>query len=657
MLQYRPEIDGLRALAVMPVLLFHAGFGFIGGGFAGVDVFFVISGYLITAIIHREIRDGSFSIVGFYERRARRLAPALLFICTVSTAFAALWMLPQELNNFGKSLYAVSLLGSNFLFWGQTGYFAPNTDLMPLLHTWSLAVEEQFYIALPLLLLALRRYSVAKVMKLLATGVILSFGATQILARIDPAANFYLLPSRFWELGIGAMLAIANERQFDFPQRMREILAALGLCAIAASYILLQGTAYYPGWTTLPVVLGTTLVLAFAHGDTVVGKLLSWRPLVAIGLLSYSLYLWHQPVFAFARLRWIDEIPRFGYLLLIAICFVLAYFSWRYVEQPFRKRARFGRRAVFSFTIASGAVAILLGLGLDGTDGMVAQKRDLARLTGSSVGLGKRCDAAVDLKCATSHTPEMAVWGDSFARHLVDGIIASKPDVRLLQLTKNNCGPFLDLSPMAPRLGPSWPKECAQHNDDVRRFLVANKSIRYVVLSSQLSQYLTEEMVLVEGRREVPTEVKTLTTSLRSTLAWLKANGFEAVFVAPTPHDGRDTGLCVARARLLDQPIERCELPLKNVRVHDKDILQVVADIADEYPVVSFMDYLCDADACKVEDQGVELFEDHGHFSAQGSRQMGRALNFYRSFVDAAKSDPVSAQVSPAQPSPPSAAL
>ncbi|MEI2296859.1 acyltransferase family protein [Ensifer sp. MJa1] len=641
-MQYRPEIDGLRALAVVPVLLFHAGFGLVDGGFAGVDVFFVISGFLITSIIHREIREGRFSIVSFYERRARRLAPALLLVCAVCIPFAMMWMLPEELNNFGKSLYAVNLFASNFVFWDQTGYFAPSTDLMPLLHTWSLAVEEQFYLVFPLLLLLLRRFSPATTLKVMAALILVSFGSTQLLAFLDPAANFYLLPSRFWELGIGAALALAGVETFEVKKFHRELLATLGLAAIVASYAFVKESAFYPGWATVPVVLGTALVLAFGRGDTVVGRLLSLKPLVAIGLISYSLYLWHQPVFAFARLRAIEEIPESGYVVLIGLCFVLAFLSWRFVEQPFRKPVRFGRGAVFGATLAAGSAAIALGLGFDGSDGLVSRNRALAELTRPSVGLGKTCDAVADLKCATSAAPEVAVWGDSFARHLVDGIIASKPDVELVQLAKNNCGPFVNLAPVVPRLGRDWPQDCVRYNSDVRRFLLANRSIRYVVLSSSLSQYLKEERVLVDGHKEVPSETRLLSDGLRATLAWLKENGFEPVFVAPTPHDGRDTGLCVARSRLLDEPDQRCEPALENVRRHDRDVLTVVADIADEYPVVSFNNYLCDAASCKVEDKGVALFEDGGHFSAQGSRQMGRSFDFYRTFIDAAKDETLS---------------
>lgn len=323
--------------------LFPCRFRLHRGGFAGVDVFFVVSGFLITSIIHREIREGRFSIVSFYERRARRLAPALFFVCVVSAIFAVMWMLPQELNDFGKSLYAINLFGSNFVFWNETGYFAPSSELMPLLHTWSLAVEEQFYIVLPLFLLALRRYPVETVLKVLVAGCVLSFGATQILARVDPAANFYLLPSRLWELGVGAMLALAGEDYSRLSKGFREFAAGFGLFAIVASYLLVRESAFYPGWTTVPVVLGTASVLAFGRADTLVGRLLCARPLVAIGLISYSLYLWHQPVLAFARLRAIDEIPPVGYILLLGLCLVLAYLSWRYIELPFRKPARVAR--------------------------------------------------------------------------------------------------------------------------------------------------------------------------------------------------------------------------------------------------------------------------------------------------------------------------
>ncbi|MDK1493136.1 acyltransferase family protein [Sinorhizobium sp. 7-81] len=635
-MQYRPEVDGLRALAVVPVLLFHAGFDIVSGGFAGVDVFFVISGFLITSIIDKEIRDGRFSVVSFYERRARRLAPALLLVCAVCTAFALMWMLPHELNTFGKGLYATSLLGSNFQLWDQTGYFSPDTDQMPLLHMWSLAVEEQFYLVFPLLLIALRRFPGASVLAVVLGISALSFGSTQVLARLDPSANFYLLPSRFWELALGAAVAFSGLSNAEVGKPVREVLAALGLLAIVATYLFVRESAAYPGWATVPVVVGTAAFIAFGRADTLAGKCLSMRPLVAVGLCSYSLYLWHQPVLAFARLRLNDDITPAGYGALIGLCFVLAYLTWRHVETPFRDRRRFGRRPVFAMTLGAGAVAVIAGLSIDQSDGFEARNLELARLNEPSVGIGKDCDGVVGLKCSTGDNPEIAVWGDSFARHLVDGARASDPDVRLVQLTKNNCGPFFDLAPVIPSLALDWPQQCLDHNEDVRRFLLAHKSVRYVVLSSPLTQYLREDTVFLRGKGLTATSPELLVENFQSTLAWLRSNGVQPVVVSPPPRDGRNTGLCIARARLLGLPSGECDLPVAAVEAHDKDVRAVLESVARDFPVLNFTDYLCDASNCRAEDDGVPIYEDDGHFSEKGSRHIGRTLDFSRAFVAAA---------------------
>ncbi|WP_331371381.1 acyltransferase family protein [Sinorhizobium chiapasense] len=636
-MQYRPEVDGLRAVAVVPVLLFHAGFDIVSGGFAGVDVFFVISGFLITSIIDREIRDGQFSLVSFYERRARRLAPALLFVCAVCTAFALLWMLPHELNTFGKGLYATSLFAANIQLWDQTGYFSPDTDQMPLLHMWSLAVEEQFYLVFPLLLIALRRFSGVSVLAVVLAISALSFGATQVLARLDPSANFYLLPSRFWELGLGAAVALSGLSKAEVAKPAREILAALGLLAIVATYVLVRESASYPGWATVPVVAGTAAFIAFGRSDTFAGKCLSLRPLVAVGLFSYSLYLWHQPVFAFARLRLSGGVTQAGYAGLIGLCFVLAYLTWRHVETPFRDRRRFGRRPVFAMTLTAGAVAVIAGLSMDHSDGFASRHLALARLNEPSVGMGKECDGVVDLKCSTNENPEIVIWGDSFARHLVDGARASDPDVRLAQLTKNNCGPFFDLAPVLPNLALDWPQQCLDHNEAVRRFLLAHKSVRYVVLSSPLTQYLGRETVFLRGKGLTRSSPELVTQNFQSTLAWLRSNGLQAVVVSPPPRDGRNTGLCVARARLLGLPPGDCDLPVAAVEAHDRKVRSVLASVAADFPVLNFTDYLCDAVNCRAEDEGVAIYEDDGHFSRKGSRHIGRALDFSRTFVAAAE--------------------
>ncbi|OHV77979.1 acyltransferase family protein [Ensifer sp. LCM 4579] len=636
-MHYRPEIDGLRALAVVPVLLFHAGFGFVPGGFVGVDVFFVISGFLITSIIHQEIRCGTFSVVSFYERRARRLVPALSVVCAVSVVFALSWMLPRELNSFGKGLYATNLLGSNFQLWDQTGYFAPATGHLPLLHTWSLAVEEQFYIVLPLLLLASRRFPAPVMLNVLTAICVVSFSVTLVLAGIDPEANFYLLPSRFWELGIGAIVALTGLADKSLAASIRENLAALGLFAIVASYLLITETKAYPGWLTLPAVVGTALFLAFARTDTLIGRWVSFRPFVVVGLWSYSLYLWHQPVFAFARLRFNDSLPPAAYLALIALCFLLAFLTWRFVERPFRDHRRIARRPIFVMTLMSGTMLIGMGLLLDKTDGFAAHNIELARINEPSVGIGKHCDGVVDLICATSDQPEIAIWGDSFARHLVDGVMASKSDVRLVQLTKNNCGPFFDMAPILERLGDSWSDKCLEHNESVRRFLLKNKSIKYVVLSSPLLQYVSEKMVLLRETGASASGVRPVVENFQATLSWLRAHGFHPVVIAPPPRDGRNTGLCVARAELLSLPASSCDLPIEAVRHHDRDVRAILGIIAAQFPVLNFDEYLCDRNSCRSVDHEIPIYENDGHFSAQGSRHMGQTLRFYSAFSSAAE--------------------
>ncbi|YCI03659.1 hypothetical protein M1D34_05365 [Ensifer sp. D2-11] len=284
-----------------------------------------------------------------------------------------------------------------------------------------------------------------------------------------------------------------------------------------------------------------------------------------------------------------------------------------------------------------GSITVATGLVLDGSDGLASRNVDLARLTKPSVGLGKDCNAVIDLKCSTSSEPVIAVWGDSFARHLVDGILASEPDARLVQLTNNNCGPLAGLAPIKAKFEPAWPQECIEHNKEVQRFLLAHKSIRYVVLSSPLDQYLEEETMLLDGKGVVPSDARIVTGSYRASLAWLRQNGFRPVVIAPPPQDGRDTGLCVARARLLGTSADDCGAPLANVQSHDRDVLSVLADISGDYPVVSFTGYLCGAGRCRTEDKGVALFEDHGHFSEEGSRHLGAALQFYPVFASAAE--------------------
>ena len=334
---YRADIDGLRALAIVPVLLFHVAAPGFHGGFVGVDVFFVISGYLITGIVAREVAAGRFSLLDFYRRRALRIFPALFVMLAVYAAVAYATLLPGELAAFAKSMLATALFSSNFYFHQSSGYFAPAAHAMPLLHTWSLAVEEQFYLVWPLLLMLLAHRTRHAAVGLAAVLAALSFGAAAWGVSHDPAGSFYLSHARAWELLIGALLVWLPPRVL-VHRGLRELTAGLGLAAIlVAVKFFNQGTPFPGPMALLPVLGAAAIIAAGAAGPTAVGRVLSLRPLVFIGRVSFSLYLWHWPLIVFAQTALFLEQTAAVRMLLVLLSFGLAVLSWRFVETPFRR--------------------------------------------------------------------------------------------------------------------------------------------------------------------------------------------------------------------------------------------------------------------------------------------------------------------------------
>lgn len=346
-LAYRPEIDGLRAIAVLPVILFHAGLELLSGGFVGVDVFFVISGYLITGIILREMAEGRFSLLRFYERRARRILPALFLVMACTVPAAWLILPPAGMQDYAESLVAVTVFASNILFWAESGYFSAAAELKPMLHTWSLAVEEQFYILFPLLLMATWRLGVARIFAILSGLLALSLVAAEWGARNAEWAAFYLLPFRAWELLLGSLVAIHLHRTPTRPSGPRNgLLAGIGLAMIVWAVFAFDRHTPFPGLHALAPTLGTALIILFATEGTFVHRVLSLRGFVGVGLISYSAYLWHQPILAFYKSVRLDvsaaEIPA-----LLAVVLVLAWLSWRFVERPFRNSSAIPAAQVF----------------------------------------------------------------------------------------------------------------------------------------------------------------------------------------------------------------------------------------------------------------------------------------------------------------------
>jgi len=359
-MKHRADIDGLRAVAVIAVLLFHADIG-CSGGYVGVDVFFVISGFLITGLILKDLNRDRFSIVEFWERRVRRILPALALV--VFSTLIAGWflLLGRDFEALGKSVVAQVMLLSNVYFWRGSGYFARIGQDTPLLHTWSLAVEEQFYLLFPLLLIALRRLSP----KALIPAILLFSGASFSLSVYwsyhNPNANFYLLPTRAWELLMGAFLAAYSARRAS-KRWLAEILSWSGLFAILWSIFQYSPDTRFPGAAALLPCVGTAFLIQSNRDSlTSVGTFLATRPVVFVGLISYSLYLWHWPVLVFAEYWTIERLPLVHRVLLLLGSIGLAALSWKFVETPFRQRTVFKTRPqVFAFASISAAFLLLL---------------------------------------------------------------------------------------------------------------------------------------------------------------------------------------------------------------------------------------------------------------------------------------------------------
>lgn len=357
---YRSEIDGIRALAVLPVIFFHAGFESFSGGFIGVDIFFVISGYLITNIILNSIEKNTFSLVNFYERRARRILPALIFILLISCLASYFFMLPDELENVGQSIIATILFTNNILLQITSGYWGLDPSFKPLLHTWSLGIEGQFYIIFPILLIILNRFMPNFRTLSITTLMVLSFCIGIYLANKFPTSSFLGLHTRGYELLVGYACSIYLRSSQSFVSlKAKQILSLLGLSMILLSIFTFNETLPYPGLYSLLPVLGTALLLVFSTQGTVLFSLLRVRIIVATGLISYSLYLWHQFLFAYARLASNNEPSIAEYLMLIILSFFLAFLTERFIEKPYRNKSSIGKKSFITHMIITTSFILI----------------------------------------------------------------------------------------------------------------------------------------------------------------------------------------------------------------------------------------------------------------------------------------------------------
>jgi len=637
-MQYRREIDGLRALAVLPVILFHAGFDFFSGGFVGVDIFFVISGYLITTIIISELENEKFSLITFYERRARRILPALFFVMLCCVPFAWFWLSPGDMKDFSQSLVAVPFFSSNILFWLQGGYFASAAELKPLLHTWSLAVEEQFYLFFPLMLMLVWKVARSWLLPLLLVIFVVSLGLAEWGSLSKPGATFYLLPTRGWELLLGSFAAffIYYKKNSGLGFRALEVGGWLGLLLILVSILFFDKETPFPGFYALVPTIGTLLIIVCATDQNVVGKFVGNRVFVGVGLISYSAYLWHQPLFAFARHRSLNEPSEWMYGGLSLLALLLAYFSWRFIENPFRNKSRIDRSRVFLFSLAGSAVFVLFGLWGHYTNGIYMARPNIdialsaeSRLNANQ-GLSSICDINYtnSAECMTDPNPEVLLWGDSYAMHLAAGFISSNPSIRLVQKTVSVCGPILDIAPISSSYTRAWSEKCMANNDKVFQYLKDNPEIKYVVMSSPFNQVNEDQKVLTKDGRVVFGKDVAYSAMLE-TVNRIRAIGRKPVVFAPPPKNGENIGRCLMRATYFSEDLSLCDISLEDYKAHQFFVNDFLVRLESTVPVVWLSDTLCSSSFCYASIDGVFIYRDGGHLSHKGSAYVGKVMDFY----------------------------
>ncbi len=631
---YRPDIDGLRAVAVVLVILFHAGVDGFTGGYIGVDVFFVISGFLITGLIHKEIVAGEFSFVRFYERRIRRIIPALFLVIFVSVIAGWFILLPSDLSDLTNSAAATAKFISNIWFWRETeNYFAHQSEYAPLLHTWSLAVEEQFYIVFPILLIALARLRRARATVIVIAGICaLSFAYSAYAVAHTPSAAFFLATSRAWELGLGALLALGAVPPIRAPW-LREAIAAAGLAAIVAAGIVFRHATPFPGMAALAPCLGAAAIIytgaaSGAVRRTCVGRLLSLRPVVFVGLISYSLYLWHWPMLAFLRqIFGAIRLPMSYALPAIAAAFVAAALSWALVERPFRDRARTGRTGVFTGWVAASAAIIVLAAGVSAgvlpTHKMPDTIATIAAAMDDANPRQEECfnvfpdQGLCRLGAGGDAPPSFVLWGDSHAE-------AAMPGMEEAAAETGRTGLFAGQGGCPPVVGFRVPSvdhvdRCLRFNDAVIAELQKRDTIKTVILTARWGAYARNKAD--DGGPAPPGSVSMFQRTFLQTVKAIRATGRDVVILGDVPEFEWDVPkklIAAARWHLPIPKLDKSDALERNANAHR------AFEIAARNPGVRFIsliDVMCTPN-CKMTYAGKPIYRDRDHLTATASRAL-----------------------------------
>ncbi|CAN7508192.1 acyltransferase family protein [Bradyrhizobium sp. LjRoot220] len=616
-MKYRADIDGLRALAVVPVVLYHVGVPGFAGGFVGVDIFFVISGYLICVMIDADIRDGSFSLGNFYKRRILRILPALFVMFLVTSIFAYVYFLPAELIGYSKSLASAIGSVSNAYFAQTAGYFDAPAETKPLLHTWSLSVEEQFYVIAPLLMLLVYRRLPKLAKPLFAVVAALSLAAAIAMSTRNLTFTFYLTPFRAWELALGAMLAV---KFIPAPRTLfwKNMCGGAGLLLLFGVILLGSSTAPLLLMTSL-ACLGAALVIASSeNGGSMAGRLLSLPPLVAIGLISYSLYLWHWPLIVFQRtdLLFGAESAASTKLTLIALSVGLAYLSWKLVELPFRSMARgTSKGAVFgaasaaigsTFALCAG-VLVVSGAPYRFPQRVVEIGSYLAYDSSAAFRTGRcfisanrqRFDAETCLKPDPAR-PNYLLIGDSHAAHLWSGLSIAMPQVNIMQATASECRPAV------PAVARGETKACRDLMELAFNDFLANNRVDKVILSASWKD------------DDLP--------HLSATLDILKSRRIDVTVLGPIVEYDSPLPRLLIDGILRDRPSFASTRRTRGIRERDLAMSDLVRARGATYS--SVYEAVCRDDRCdEFVEADIPIQFDAGHLTDKGAAEVGRRLS------------------------------
>lgn len=623
---YRPEIDGLRALAVISVIFAHADIPFFRGGFIGVDIFFVISGYLITNLLMNRISNGTFSYTTFFVQRMRRLLPALIFMVAITAPLFYSIMMPEQFKTYVGSIFSTTIMLANFYFLSQLEYWQSDTDLQPLVHMWSLSIEEQYYLLYPFFLLLIFKLRQTWILSILITLTLFLFLWSSLGITNDPGKNYFHSFSRFWQLGFGCTLSLLMVR---YQPKQNALLATLGLMIITGSIIVLDEGIRWPSIFSFVPVLGAMLFIGFANNGIGIGKALSFRPIRYFGLISYSLYLWHQPVFATARTVSLDGLELANLVLSFLVLFFIASFSYYFIEKPIRyvkngkSETWFHKNFISICTscfVIVGSASLWTYINISEVNNFRSGPDvELQQRLSINFGLSENC-YSIESACRTNDAPTMLIWGDSYAMHLVPALMTPTVLTEFEQRTMSGCPPYIDYAFVSPTISTqsaiTLSQKCIEFNRNTLQRLTNSTTFRHVVISSPF--LYSGDMYAHTGRKiELKKHKIIMQLALSTLIENLNSMGLSVTIVSPPPRNGKNIGLCISKLIRYGYQNDECDFSLEDTNY--KSVNDFFSGVTGDFDYIDLSKHICPNGICQVYQNDTLIYRDSGHLSIEGS--------------------------------------